>query len=129
VLVALVDAGDDLHGRARAGLRALKRERFGITSAVLAESLFLLPRIHERCRLAALLDELAFVHVELEPPWWPDLFRWLDQYAEHEPDLADAQLTLLCDRDARRRVWTFDNEFKDVWRLSNGKPIPLARTR
>lgn len=126
VVVGLLDERDALHERALAGLRRQRRARFGVTTAVLAECLYLLPAGHERRRLAGLFAKLGFDHVELAPPWWDDLFAWLDDYAEHRPDLADAQLVVLCARESTHRVWTYDREFKDVWRLPNGKRVPLT---
>lgn len=126
VVVALADDTDDLHDGATSGLRRLRRSRFGVTAAVLAECLHLLRDGHQRRRLAGLFDKLGFEHVALEPPWWADLFAWLDDYADHRPDLADAQLVVLCAREPAHRVWTYDREFKDIWRLPNGKRVPLV---
>jgi hypothetical protein len=29
-------------------------------------------------------------------------------------------------REGRARVWTFDREFRTIWRRPDGRPIPLA---
>jgi predicted nucleic acid-binding protein len=65
------------------------------------------------------------VTVELEPPWWKEVFDWLDRYAEHEPDFADAQLAVISGRNRTDRVWTYDREFRDIWRRPDGSKIPV----
>ena len=52
-------------------------------------------------------------------------FHWLERYAEHEPDWADACLVALCERE-QSTIWTYDREFRTTWRKPNGKRIPLA---
>jgi hypothetical protein len=79
-----------------------------------------------RRRLEYLLEALAMQPIELPALWWQDVFAWAQRYAEHEPDLADAQLAVLCSRDASHRVWIYDKEFSTTWRLPNGKPIPVV---
>lgn len=98
----------------------------GVTSLVLGETCFLAPSGYLRKRLSFLLARLAITPVELDPPWWPEVFQWMDRYSEHEPDLADAQLAVLCSRRSECRVWTYDKEFKTTWRRTNGLRIPLA---
>ena len=73
-----------------------------------------------------MLDRLAIALVELPSPWWDDVFDWLERYAEHDPDLADAQLAVLCSKKSDYRVWTYDKEFQSVWRRLDGSRIPLA---
>ncbi len=126
VLVALADEQDRLHRTAKRDLKRLRAKELAVTSAVLAECLFLLPAPYLRRRVAFLLEQLAVVAIELSPPWWSEVFEWLDRYAEHEPDLADAQLAALSSRDAAHRVWTYDGEFQSIWRRSDGSRIPLA---
>lgn len=79
-----------------------------------------------RQRLLHLLRRVVVRPIELEPPWWEDVFAWLDRYQEHEPDLADAQLAILCSRTPSCRVWTYDDEFVSTWRREDGTAIPLA---
>ncbi len=128
VLVALVDEKDRLHLRAKRDLRKLKGP-FAVASPVLTEACFLLEQPYLRGRLAMLLERLPAEPIEPEPPWWPDIFAWLSTYAEHTPDLCDAVLVMLAARSGSR-VWTYDTEFSSVWRLPNGRRIPLtASTR
>jgi len=125
VLVALVDERDRLHKVAKRDLKRFVEREVAVTSAVLTECLFLLPADYLRRRLAFLLEQLGMVAVELDAPWWSDVFDWLSRYAEHEPDFADAQLAVLSGRDKAHRVWTYDREFRDVWRRPDGSKIPL----
>lgn len=57
---------------------------------------------------------------------WSEAFDWVARYADHQPDWADAILAVLCGRDRALRVWTYDREFRDVWRRPDGIRIPLA---
>lgn len=126
VLVALVDERDELHRKAKRDLKALRREAMGVTSLVLGEACFLLPDLYLRQRLRLLLERLAIAPVEPSPPWWDHVFTWLERYADHDPDLADAQLAALSEEISGSCVWTYDTEFRTVWRRLDGKEIPLA---
>jgi predicted nucleic acid-binding protein len=126
VLVALVDEGDALHRKAKRDLKSLRREPMRVTSLVLGETCFLLPDLYLRQRLRLLLGRLAIAPVELSPPWWDDVFTWLERYADHEPDLADAQLAALSAEVSGCRVWTYDRDFRTIWRRLDGTEIPLA---
>src|SRR2546426_12720786 len=57
---------------------------------------------------------------------WNEIFDWLDKYREHEPDWADGYLAVLCSRNRKYKVWTYDIEFRTLWRRTNGSAIPLA---
>lgn len=125
MLVSLVDERDGLHARAARDLSAARKQPLALTSLVVGETCFLLSRGYQRRRLRFLLGRLAVQAIELEPPWWDDVFEWLDRYQEHEPDLADAQLAVLCSRRPECRVWSYDDEFRSTWRLADGGRIPL----
>ena len=129
VLVALVEERERLHAVAKRDLKRFERRDLGVTTAVLTECAFLLSADYLRRRLAFLLEQLAMVTVELEPPWWQEVFDWLDRYAEHEPDFADAQLAVISGRNRTDRVWTYDREFRDIWRRPDGSKIPLLGTQ
>jgi predicted nucleic acid-binding protein len=129
VLVALVDERDGLHAQASRDLRRAARAALGVTSVVLAETCFLVPSGYLRGRLRFILQRLGVSPVELELPWWDDVMNWLERYQEHEPDLADAQLAVLCARRPRARVWTYDAEFRTTWRRPDGSSIPLFPAR
>lgn len=126
-LVALCDPRDARHPTAIGHLGRLAPLGFRVCDAVLAETCFHLPYRAQRRRLHALVRDLG---VESLPTHDADLradvFAWLDKYGEHEPDWADGCLAVLCGRDARLRVWTYDREFRTTWRRPNGTAIPLA---
>jgi hypothetical protein len=124
--VALVDERDGLAAKVGRDLKRLRAGPFVSTGTVLGEACFLLPHGYQRQRLRALLDRLAVAIVEFPSTWWDEIFDWLDRYAEHDPDLADAQLAILCSRKPDWRVWTYDREFRTTWRRANGSRIPLA---
>jgi predicted nucleic acid-binding protein len=126
-LVALCDPRDALHSKARRHLRRMMRARLQTCEAVLVESCFHLPHGFQRRRLRALLDELPILVVApKDPAFLHGVFEWLDKYAEHEPDWADGCIAVCCDRDDALKVWTYDREFRTVWRKPDGKAIPLA---
>jgi hypothetical protein len=93
----------------------------------LGEAFFLLSSAHLRARLVALFDQGLF-RVE-EPAALDELarrsFRWLERYAEHRPDLADAWL-VEWSAALNAAVWTFDREFSTVWRTGKGKRVKLV---
>lgn len=127
-LVALCDVRDSLHHVAWRHLARLPRETFAVCDPALTEACFHLPHEAQRRRLRRLLEELAASvltgggEVSL---WWA-VFDWMEKYAEHEPDWADGYLAVLCGRDRRLKVWTYDKEFRTTWRRPDGSPIPLA---
>lgn len=126
-LVALVDAHDRLHARALAQLDRLTGPLW-LGLPVLTEACFLLGSAHLRRRLSGLLErEVA----QLAVPKNGEVItrrsmKWLDQYAEHSPDFADAFLVCWAESDPTLAVWTFDREFSTVWRTLAGKKVRLA---
>jgi predicted nucleic acid-binding protein len=127
VLVALVDDRDPLHPRAAADLRRPKRSPLRVLDAVLSEACFLLPELEARRRLRFLLMHLAIRAFSLDDSWWPEVLDWLEEYADHEPDFADAQLVVVSSR-RKCRVWTYDREFISIWRRPDGSRVPLFAT-
>jgi predicted nucleic acid-binding protein len=127
-LVALSDPRDSLHSRAVSDLDRLARHPLASCSPVLTEACFLLAHPVQRERLRRLLVELPVrpVAVADEGAIWEDAFRWINRYAEHEPDWADAYLAVLSGRERRALVWTYDREFRMTWRRLDGGRIPLA---
>jgi hypothetical protein len=55
-----------------------------------------------------------------------DALAWLLRYAEHEPDWADAFLVCVSAREPGCKVWSYDREFKTIWRRPDGTRVPLA---
>jgi uncharacterized protein len=121
VLVALVDEGDRLHARARRDLRKLEGP-FSTTEAVLSEACFLLTQGYSRQRVRGLIERLPVDVASLAHSDWSAVFDWLGKYAEHEPDLCDAILVVL-GRRLQSRIWTYDREFRTLWRDPDGKPL------
>jgi predicted nucleic acid-binding protein len=127
-LVALCDARDSKHRTAVKHLEALTGDDFAVCDAVLSEACFHLPHASQRLRLRALLRDLR-----MQPltgagarDFWFDVLEWLAKYAAHEPDWADACLAVLSGRDVSLKVWTYDREFRTVWRRPDESAIPLA---
>src|SRR4030095_12451439 len=129
VVVAVGDERDQRHRVAARDLRSLQSGGLGVTSLVLCESLFLMPERYLRQRLEYLLRHLGFQPARLEDPWWAEVFSWLDRYADHEPDLADAELAILSSREKRHKIWTYDREFREIWRRGDGSRLPVVGTR
>lgn len=51
---------------------------------------------------------------------------WMQRYESSEPDFNDAFLVAWYEQEPGAKIWTFDAEFRDVWRTSRGKPIKLV---
>jgi predicted nucleic acid-binding protein len=127
-LVALVDARDNLHPRALADLDRLAGRPLFTCSAVLTEACFLLEHPVQRRRLERILSALAIspVAAEHEVSVRDDVFRWLDRYADHQPDWSDGTLVVLSGHQSRAKVWTYDGDFRTIWRRLDGSAVPLA---
>ena len=127
-LVALCDPRDSLNKTALKHLSTLAKSGFAICEPVLAEVCFHLPAPSQRLRLQQTLERLHIHSVEVGDvhALWGEIFDWLQKYADHEPDWADAYLAVLCGRDRKHKVWTYDVEFRNIWRKPNGSPIALA---
>lgn len=128
-LVALIDPRDGLHRRSRADLSKLTDPSFLVTVPVLTETLFHLPSRAARRKLRALLEELRIPVREISGSTVAQALDWLDVYADHEPDFADAVTVILTSEIERSLVWTYDREFRSTWRRLDGSAIPLAVRR
>lgn len=127
-LVALCDPRDSLNKTALRHLKALAQSQFVICEPVLAEACFHLSIPSQRDRLRQTLKALDVLPVSVDDvqTLWKEVFDWLNKYSEHEPDWADGYLAVLSGRDRKYRVWTYDAEFRTVWRRPNGSAIPMA---
>ena len=127
-LVALCDGRDEKHQVAVKNLESLAPNQLVACEAVLTEVCFHLPYPSQRQRLRALLDNLGVqpVPVSNESAFWWEVFDWLARYADHQPDWADGCLAVLSGRNRGAKVWTYDREFRTIWRRPNGTIIPLA---
>ena len=99
-LVALCDARDSTHRMALRHLESFAAHKFLVSDAVLTETCFHLPHQNQRQRLRALLHDLTVqpLPVADKSEFWFEVLDWLVKYAEHEPDLADAWLSVLAGR-------------------------------
>jgi predicted nucleic acid-binding protein len=126
-LVALCDARDALHRTAREHLSALLPTGLCVCEAILTEACFHLPHGAQRQRLAATLEELRIDSLPTgDAAFRTEVFVWLFKYANQEPDWADGCIAVLCGRDKKLRVWTYDREFRAIWRRPDGRAIPMA---
>jgi predicted nucleic acid-binding protein len=125
-LVALCDPRDGLHRRALRDLARVKLEPIVVCEAILTEACFLLPHAVQRQRLFRLLRELPVRDFTGErDPVWPAVSDWLEKYADHGPDWADASPVVLASQTKSAKVWTYDTEFWTTWRGPDGKRVSL----
>ena len=125
-LIALADSNDELYEKALSDLKRLQRQPFFSTSTVLLEAFFAIPDTHGRKKLQQIIEGLHIQPVSQHPNLWNEIFQWLAKYADHRPDWTDGHLAVLCGRQKRFRVWSYDQEFRKIWRRPDGSRIPLA---
>jgi predicted nucleic acid-binding protein len=127
-LVALCDPSDYLNAAALKHLKRLSKYRFLVCEPVICEACFHLPHGAQRARLREILERLDIEPLLAKdlPLLWNEVFDWLQQYADPEPDWTDAYLASLCGLDRKLKLWTYDKEFRTIWRRSDGSRIPLA---
>ena len=129
-LVALCDPRDVRHRDALSDLARLSPAYFRTCEAVIAEACFHLPHRAQRERLRALVTELNIESLSTDDPDFRDgVFEWLLKFSDHDPDWADGCLTVLAEWEPRVKVWTYDREFRTIWRRPDGKPVPMATRR
>ena len=128
VLIGLADPRDRLNARAVADVKRLCGQELLLVAPVVTEVCFLLPDSHLRRRVRDLVHDLR-----MRPLTFPDegrvrteVFTWLERYAEHEPDWVDGYLAVACGREKRFKVWTYDRDFRALWRRPDDTRIPLA---
>jgi predicted nucleic acid-binding protein len=127
VLIALCEPRDQLHRKAVAHLEVLRRHELATIESVLCETSFGLPHSYQRDRLRDVLSAFGISIMHLEPSQMPsEVLAWLNNYADHEPDWADACIAVHTGADRKLKVWTYDQEFATLWRRPDGSRIPLA---
>ena len=125
-LVGLLDDREPYHRRARDELATL-RGPFLVGLPVLCEALHFLTSKRHRAALMLGFDKGLFqVLVDDAPGPALRALKWLEHFAEHDPDFADGHVIALAERDSGLAIWTFDAEFHDVWRTLKGKKVRLA---
>ena len=129
-LVALCDPRDRLHAKALRDLDRLVKQPLVVCDPVLTEACFHLPHRTQRERLQRLLVEFAVqIHRCIDVAAFRlEVFAWLLRYEEHTPDWADGYLAVASAHERSARVWTYDSEFRTIWRRPDGTRIPLATT-
>jgi predicted nucleic acid-binding protein len=128
VLVALAEPDDELYTRALADLPKFSGQNVVLTEAVLTEAVYLIAGRAPRARLRTVIDLLNPdpCSAESDRQFRSEALAWLDQYADHDPDWADAVLVVLSGRFRKSKVWTYDREFRTIWRTPAGNRIRLA---
>jgi len=116
------------HPTALRDLDRVVREPRVLCLPVLTEATFLLRRSAHRARLRDFLTEFSVLayRTDDELHLWDDVFDWLARYEAHDPDWTDGYLAVVSGRERRFEVWTYDREFRSVWRRLDGTRIPLA---
>ena len=127
-LVALCDPRDPLNRTALKHLKVLAKFQLVVSEPVLVEVCFHLPVPSQRRRLRRMLEVLHIspVIVDDTESLWREVFDWLQKYSDHDPDWADGYLAVLSGRDRKSKVWTYDREFRTIWRRPDGSAIPMA---
>ncbi len=128
-LVAVIDPRDGLHRRSRIDLERLADPSFVVTVSVLTEAYFHLRSAVARRKLRALMAELHVSVLDITAATVAASTAWMDRYADHEPDFADAITVVLSAEIEGCRVWTYDREFRTTWRRPDGSAVPLAVRR
>jgi uncharacterized protein len=126
-LVALLDDRDALHRRALREARQIRVPAL-VGVPVLTEALHFLRDPLTRSRLAVafkrgslqLVGQTSVAHVEAA-------LTWLDRFADRSPDFADAYLVAWAASDSGVSIWTFDTEFRTVWRTASGRSVRLTQ--
>jgi len=127
VVLALMNHNDPLYTVAAASTPAMRREGIVLVWPVFAE----LTHFFRRGDVYGKFEKLCTIlNLRMEPSEHLieqlDVLHWLKQYATHRPDYADVHLVLLTAKLKHAKIWTFDSEFRTIWRRPDGSPVPLA---
>lgn len=126
-LVALVDPRDEHNAQAEKELARLSASKLLVTWPVLAEAFHFIHRDDLREYLFELLSTFNIkVFEEQHQLQLSDLADWLLRYGDHSPDFADAYLVVIASMHPRWKIWTYDHEFRSIWRRLDGSAVPLA---
>lgn len=123
--IALADAGDAHHARARAAADELD-EGWITTWPVVTESCHLIGRRLNPEAAIALIDDVAHAVIEV---WDPPRSAWarapalMRRYANLPMDLADASLVLLAEHLGHGRIFSTDRRDFGAYRWKNRKPF------
>ena len=130
-VVALCDPRDGLNRTALRDLDRLAREPLVLCAPVLTEACFLLPHAVQRARLRSVIARFSVraYRSDDESRLWTEIFDWMAEYQDHEPDWTDGYLAVVSGKERRFKLWTYDREFRTTWRRPDGTAIPLATSR
>jgi predicted nucleic acid-binding protein len=130
-VVALCEPRDDLNRTALRDLDRLSREPFVLCAPVLTEACFLLPHAVQRARLRRVIAVFSVraYRSDDESRLWMEVFDWMADYQDQEPDWTDGYLAVVSGKERRFKLWTYDREFRTTWRRPDGTAIPLATSR
>lgn len=122
-LVAILCREDAQHQRCVDALQGI-RDDLATCWPVVTEAVHLLGgRVDRVRRLLSMLSSGAIACVDLPP----NAAEWLDafyaKYAEHAPDLADAALMLIANRDGADSVFSLDQRDFAVYRTPDGRAL------
>jgi predicted nucleic acid-binding protein len=126
-LVSVCSPRDSMHARASREIDNFRNVSILACLPVISETYFFLKESDQRARFHGLLvDGLVSTYTEKgEPIALEHALKWLQKYADHRPDFADAyvlSLSALLDIP----IWTFDSEFQTTWKTLAGKRPALV---
>jgi predicted nucleic acid-binding protein len=127
VILALLNDNDDHYADACEMVPLMRREGLVLVLPVLAEVTHFFERPAAYTKLERLLAILNVRMVASEHLVGQEqTLTWLKKYATHKPDYADAHLVLLTAVNKTYRVWSYDHEFRTIWRRPDGSSVPVA---
>jgi predicted nucleic acid-binding protein len=127
VWVALVDEEDALNARVLNDISRLRRGPMRTIESALSEACHLCTGELFLERLVEIMEQLNVTPLEENlRPRWRDIFQWMVKYKSHQPDWTDAELAVISSHHSHVRIWTYDKEFRTIWRRIDGTKIPLA---
>ena len=130
-VVALCDPRDGLNRIALRDLERVSRDPLVLCTPVMTEVCFLLSHAVHRARLERMIGELSIRAYRDDDAagLWGEVFRWMADYREHEPDWSDGYLAVISGKNRHCKLWTYDREFRTIWRRPDSTAIPLATRR
>jgi len=125
-LVGLINPRDAFYAKSRADLQTISAHPLIVTVPVLTETFHLLRVERARLKLRELLSKFNVAIQDISQSTITATLDWMHDYADHQPDFADAVTVVLSFEIKSASVWTYDKEFLDIWRRPDGSAIPMA---
>ena len=124
-LVAIVRAREKAHKKCAAALKAI-RPPLLTCWPVLTEAAWLLRKEPGGFRaLGGLIDSGLVQLADLDQTAVPWVIAFLDRYASAGPDLADAALMYLAERESIETVFTLDRRDFSIYRTTDGRALSI----